>query len=191
MMRRLTALFAATCMAFPACADPLRDRATALFEPLPDVVSMLKGTPITPEAVALGKALFFDPRLSASGLFSCASCHNLATGGDDNIETSVGHGSQKGPRNAPTVLNAVLNAAQFWDGRAADLAAQAQSPIKAGIEMSNTAESVEITLYSLPPYEEWFVEAFPGQDPALSFDNLAHAIEAFEATLLTPAPWDA
>ncbi|OWK19856.1 hypothetical protein AJ88_38040 [Mesorhizobium amorphae CCBAU 01583] len=106
--------------------------------------------PITPEKIALGKALFFDPRVSASGVLSCNSCHNLATGGDDNLETSIGHGWQKGPRNAPTVLNAVFNIAQFWDGRAEDLKAQAKGPIQAGIEMANTPGQVIATLKSMP-----------------------------------------
>nr|WP_280950284.1 cytochrome-c peroxidase [Pseudotabrizicola sediminis] len=132
-------------------------------------------------------ALFFDPRLSASGVFSCASCHNLATGGDDNMETSVGHGWQKGPRNSPTVLNE----AQFWDGRADDLAAQAKGPIQAGVEMANTPEQVEVTLKSMPQYVAWFGNAFPGEDDPVNFDNMAKAIEAFEATLITPAPFDA
>lgn len=67
-------------------------------------------------------------------MFSCNSCHNLATGGDDNMPTSIGHGWQKGPRNSPTVLNAVFNEAQFCDGRAEDLKAQAKGPVQAGVE---------------------------------------------------------
>ena len=74
----------------------------------------------------LGAMLFFDPRMSSSGLFSCQSCHNVGMGGVDALPTSIGHGWQRGPRNAPTVYNALFNAAQFWDGRAADLAEQAQ-----------------------------------------------------------------
>ena len=85
--------------------------------------------------VELGKKLYFDPRLSKSGFISCNSCHNLGTGGDDNMPTSIGHGWQKGPRNSPTVLNAVFNEAQFWDGRAADLAEQAKGPVQAAIDL--------------------------------------------------------
>ena len=113
-------------------------KATEAFKPLPSTIPSVKDNPITPEKIALGKALFFDTRMSASGVFSCNSCHNLATGGDDNLETSIGHGWQKGPRNAPTALNAVLNEAQFWDGRAEDLKAQAKGPVQAGVEMANT-----------------------------------------------------
>ncbi|CAN0590463.1 unnamed protein product, partial [Ectocarpus sp. 12 AP-2014] len=128
---------------------------------------------------------------SASGVFSCNSCHNLATGGDDNLETSIGHGWQKGPRNAPTVLNSVFNEAQFWDGRAADLAEQAKGPVQAGVEMANTPENVVATLTSMPQYVEWFQTSFPNEADPVTFDNFAKAIEAYEATLITPSPFDA
>jgi len=173
-----------------ASASELRDQALATFAPLPSTVPAVKDNRITPEKIALGKALFFDPRLSASGVFSCNSCHNLATGGDDNLETSIGHGWQKGPRNAPTVLNSVFNVAQFWDGRAADLKAQAKGPVQAGVEMANTPAQVVATLKSMPQYVAWFQAAFPGEADPVSFDNMAKAIEAFEATLITPAPFD-
>lgn len=191
MKRTLILALLSTALAGPVAADALRDRAAAEFKPLPSTIPAVKDNPVTPEKIELGKALFFDPRLSASGVFSCASCHNLATGGDDNMETSVGHGWQKGPRNSPTVLNAVLNEAQFWDGRAEDLAAQAKGPIQAGVEMANTPAQVEVTLKSMPQYVTWFTAAFPGQDDPVNFDNMAKAIEAFEATLITPAPFDA
>lgn len=176
--------------ASPASADELRDKAAAVFKPLPSTIPATKDNPSTKDKIELGKALFFDPRLSASGVFSCNSCHNLATGGDDNLETSIGHGWQKGPRNAPTVFNSVFNEAQFWDGRAEDLKAQAKGPIQAGVEMANTPPQVEKTLKSMPQYDEWFTAAFPGEKEPVTFDNMAKAIESFEATLLTPAPFD-
>ena len=125
-----------------AFANDLRNEALELFAPLPSTIPALNANPVTPEKIDLGKALFFDPRMSASGVFSCNSCHNLATGGDDNMPTSIGHGWQKGPRNSPTVLNSVFNEAQFWDGRAPDLAAQAKGPVQAGVEMANTPDNV-------------------------------------------------
>jgi cytochrome c peroxidase len=191
-MRVMISLIAlTTALAGAAAADPLRDAALQTFKPLPSTIPALNDNPVTPAKIDLGKALFFDPRLSSSGVFSCASCHNLATGGDDNMETSVGHGWQKGPRNSPTVLNAVLNEAQFWDGRAPDLAAQAKGPVQAGVEMANTPAQVIATLSSMPAYVGWFADAFPGEATPLSFDNMAKAIEAFEATLITPGPFDA
>lgn len=187
----LTLAFLGSALAGAAGADDLRDRAAEMFKPLPSTVPAVADNPATPEKIALGKALFFDPRLSASGVFSCYSCHNLTTGGDDNMETSVGHGWQKGPRNSPTVLNSVLNEAQFWDGRAEDLKEQAKGPVQAGVEMANTPDNVVVTLGSMPAYVGWFQAAFPGEADPVSFDNMARAIETFEATLITPAPFDA
>lgn len=190
-LRYVLALGTAGVLASAASADELRDLARDYFDPVPSTVPAVDGNRITDEKIALGKALFFDPRMSASGVFSCNSCHNLATGGDDNLETSIGHGWQKGPRNAPTVLNSVFNDAQFWDGRAADLAEQAKGPVQAGVEMANTPDNVIKTLTSMPQYVEWFEAAFPDEGEPVTFDNFARAIEAFEATLTTPAPFDA
>ncbi len=190
---RVSLLLSATTLAMASglAASELRNEALEMFTALPSTTPAVKNNPITPEKIDLGKALFFDPRMSASGVFSCNSCHNLATGGDDNLETSIGHGWQKGPRNAPTVLNSVFNDAQFWDGRAADLAEQAKGPVQAGVEMANTPENVVATLKSMPDYVTWFDAAFPDQPEPISFDNFAKAIEAYEATLITPAPFDA
>ncbi|MEE4118073.1 MAG: cytochrome-c peroxidase [Paracoccaceae bacterium] len=191
--RTATALALTTALAGPAFAqdDDLREWANDLFDPVPATIPALEDNIVTPEKIDLGKALFFDPRMSASGVFSCNSCHNLATGGDDNMPTSIGHGWQQGPRNSPTVLNAVFNTAQFWDGRAPDLAEQAKGPVQAGVEMANTPDNVLATLNSMPQYVEWFDAAFPAEDDPVSFDNFAKAIEAYEATLITPAPFDA
>lgn len=171
--------------------DPLVQQAASLFSPVPDQPSERPDHALTPSKVELGKMLYFEPRLSASWLISCNTCHNLGLGGVDLMETSIGHGWQKGPRNAPTVLNAVFNIAQFWDGRAEDLAAQAQGPVQAGVEMNNTPERAVETLRSMPEYVERFQASFPGETDPVTFENMAHAIEAFEATLITPdSPFD-
>ena len=109
-------------MAGSVMADDLMDRANSMFEPIPKYPPVIDGNELTQAKVELGKMLFFEPRLSSSHLISCNTCHNVDLGGDDELPTSIGHGWQKGPRNSPTVFNAVFNAAQFWDGRAADLA---------------------------------------------------------------------
>ena len=166
--------------------DELMKRAQALFEPVPDSPPALENTPLTPESIELGKMLYFEPRLSSSWLISCNTCHNLALGGVDLLETSVGHGWQKGPRNAPTVLNSVFNIAQFWDGRAKDLMEQAMGPVQAAVEMNSTPERAVATLKSIPEYVDRFEAVFPDSDDPVSFENMARAIEAFEATLLTP-----
>lgn len=166
--------------------DELMKRAQALFEPVPDSPPALENTPMTPESIELGKMLYFEPRLSSSWLISCNTCHNLSLGGVDLLETSVGHGWQKGPRNAPTVLNSVFNIAQFWDGRAKDLMEQAMGPVQAAVEMNSTPERAVATLKSIPEYVDRFEVVFPDSDDPVSFENMARAIEAFEATLLTP-----
>jgi cytochrome c peroxidase len=167
-------------------ADDLMQAAQRTFKPIPSAVPAVKGNAVTPEKVELGKMLFFDPRLSASQIISCNSCHNLGTGGVDAGPTSIGHAWQKGPRRAPTVFNAVFNIAQFWDGRAEDLKAQAKGPLQASVEMNATPALVETTLSSMPGYVEQFKKAFPQQASPVTFDNTARALEAFEATLITP-----
>jgi cytochrome c peroxidase len=104
----------------------------------------------------------------------------------DLLETSIGHGWAKGPRNSPTVLNAVFNLAQFWDGRAKDLQEQAKGPVQAAVEMNSTPDRAVSTLISMPGYVAAFERAFPTQPNPVTFDNMALAIEAFESTLLTP-----
>jgi cytochrome c peroxidase len=166
--------------------EDLQKKAQALFKPIPDSAPELKGNPVTQEKVLLGTMLYLDPRLSASNLISCNTCHNLGTAGVDLQETSTGHGWQKGPRNAPTVLNAVFNIAQFWDGRAKDLEEQAKGPIQATVEMGNNPKRLVETLDSMPGYKDLFEKSFPEENTPVNLDNTVKAIEAFEATLLTP-----
>lgn len=134
--------------------------------------------------VELGKKLYFDPRLSRSGFISCNSCHNLSMGGTDNLKTSIGHNWQQGPINSPTVLNADLNVAQFWDGRAADLKEQAGGPIANPGEMAFTHELAIGLLSSIPQYVEEFEDVFgPGE---INIDQVTTAIAEFEKSLTTP-----
>ncbi|MEX0142157.1 cytochrome-c peroxidase [Massilia sp. LMS1-1-1.1] len=137
-----------------------------------------------PAMVELGKKLFFDPRLSRSGFISCNSCHNLSMGGTDNIKTSIGHNWQRGPINSPTVLNASMNVAQFWDGRAKDLQEQAGGPIANPGEMAFTHELAIDVLASIPAYRAEFRQVF-GQGK-LTIEQVTRAIAAFEEVLVTP-----
>jgi cytochrome c peroxidase len=146
--------------------------------------------PIMPVTVAdqsmmeLGKKLYFDPRLSRSGFISCNSCHNLSMGGTDNLRSSIGHNWQKGPINAPTVLNSSMNVAQFWDGRARDLKEQAGGPIANPGEMAFTHELAVEVLESIPSYVDEFEKAFGTR--TIDIDKVTTAIAAFEETLVTP-----
>jgi cytochrome c peroxidase len=134
--------------------------------------------------VELGKKLYFDPRLSKSGFISCNSCHNLSMGGTDNIPTSIGDKWQQGPINAPTVLNSSLNVAQFWDGRAADLKAQAGGPIANPGEMAFSHTLALGVIESIPAYAREFKVVF-GKDK-IDIDQVTAAIAEFEKTLVTP-----
>ena len=117
-----------------------------------------------PALVELGKMLFFEPRLSRSGFISCNSCHNLATGGVDNLQTSIGDRWAQGPINSPTVLNSFGQVAQFWDGRAKTLAEQAAGPIANPLEMASTHEMAVKVIASIPGYAPYFKKAFGDAD---------------------------
>jgi len=151
--------------------------------------------PITPPAeinvgkADLGKKLFFDPRLSKSGVISCNTCHNLSMGGDDNVQFSIGHRWALAPVNSPTVLNSSLNLAQFWDGRAANLVEQAKGPIQAPGEMAMPHDVAVEVIASIPGYQREFRLVYG--TPEVTIDKIAKAIAEFEKTLKTPnSPFD-
>lgn len=157
-----------------------------LFATLPDEAPVPDDNLMTAEKVELGKMLYFEPRLSASGVISCHTCHNLSLGGTDRLPTSLGHNFQTGGRNAPTVLNAAFFNLQFWDGRANGLEAQAQGPIQAGVEMAMPADLAVTTIADIEGYKPYFEAAFPGEENPITFENIARAIASFERTLITP-----
>jgi cytochrome c peroxidase len=146
--------------------------------------------PITAAKVELGKKLFFDARLSKSGLISCNTCHNLATGGVDGVDAAVGHKWTSNPHhlNSPTVYNAVFFSSQFWDGRSPHLENQAQGPIQAAPEMAATPEHIVSVVTSMPEYVAEFKKAYGNK--AITFELVADTIATFERTLVTPAPYD-
>ena len=134
--------------------------------------------------VELGKKLWFEPRLSMSGIISCNTCHNLSMGGTDNLKTSIGHGWKAGPLNSPTVFNSSLAIAQFWDGRAADLKEQAGGPIQADVEMNMPHTLAVGILQSIPGYVDEFKRVY-GKDK-IDIDMITDSIAEFEKTLVTP-----
>jgi cytochrome c peroxidase len=178
----------ALALALAAGAAPADEIAEYMdfFEPLPYLPPIPADNSMTPEKIELGKMLFFEPRISASGVISCATCHNPALGWADRIPRAVGHGGQVGERNTPTVLNSGFLESQFWDGREPDLEGQALGPIQADIEMAMTlAEAIE-RLKEFEIYHEHFGAAFPDDPDPINQDNVAHAIATFERTLNTP-----
>jgi len=155
------------------------------FEPIPSIAPIPADNTQTAVKVELGKMLFFEPRISASGVISCATCHNPALGFADRIPLAVGHLGQVGERNTPTVLNAAFLDAQFWDGRAATLEEQALGPIEAGVEMAMPLDEAVQRLKEFDVYEEMFNTVFGGDDP-INADNVANALASFQRTLITP-----
>lgn len=176
-------------LALPAFSGAAEQDYSKYFKPLP-AAALNPDNPSNEAKIELGRMLFFDPRLSKSGFISCNSCHNLVTGGVDNLSTSIGHKWQIGPRNAPTVYNASLHVAQFWDGRAKDVEEQAQGPITNPGEMAATEGMALDRVMSMPAYVALFMEAFKGEATPITYVNLAKAIGAFERTLLTPSRFD-
>ena len=174
----------------PAPAE-LRTRASQLLGVLP-AEAPSESNPVTDAKVELGRALYYDPRLSKNHDISCNSCHQLDNYGVDSEPTSPGHKGQRGERNSPTVYNAALHIAQFWDGRAADVEEQAKGPVLNPIEMAMPSEEAVVgVLESIPGYAPLFAAAFPEDESPISYDNMARAIGAFERRLITPGRLDA
>jgi len=161
-----------------------------LFQPLPDVMASA-GNDLTEEKIALGRMLYYEPRLSKSQQISCNTCHLLDKYGVDGQPVSDGHKGQTGDRNSPSVYNAAGHFVQFWDGRAADVEAQAKGPVTNPVEMAMPSEKeVVAVLKSMPEYIDSFRKAFPEDKDPISYDNMARAIGAFERRLVTPSRWD-
>lgn len=173
----------------PVRLTSLQEEALSFTSPLP-ADAFEEGMPRSEALIDLGRMLFYEPRLSKSGLISCNSCHNMSTFGVDQLPVSVGHQWQKGVRNAPTVLNAALHATQFWDGREPDVESQALMPILDPVEMASSREHVIGVLASIPGYVERFAAAFPGEEEPLTYEHVGVAIGAFERILLTPSRFD-
>lgn len=163
----------------------------AEWQTLPDRAPEPADNPTTPAKVALGKMLYHEPRISANGVVSCNSCHNVMGGGDDNRGGSIGVRDQVGGRSAPTVWNSAFNSVQFWDGRAPSLEAQAKGPVTNPGEMGmKNWDEVIARLKAMPGYTEAFAAAF-GAGDTVTVDNFAKAVAAYERTLITPnSPYD-
>ena len=194
-MRRLIYLIATGLLACSSAILALAVDVSAAklkgFAPLPPVVDS-GSNPLTEEKIALGRMLYFDPRLSRDQKVSCNSCHDLYKYGVDNEATSTGFRSQHGGRNAPTVYNAAAHFVQFWDGRAPDVEAQAKGPVMNPVEMAMPSEEhVVKVLKSIPEYVGRFEKSFPGSKDPVSLTNAAKAIGAFERKLMTPSRFDA
>lgn len=174
---------------FDAFPD-LHKKASTMFAELPSA-AINEANPTSEAKVLLGYTLYFDNRLSKDGNISCNSCHNLATFGVDNLPKSPGDDGTLGDRNSPTVLNAALHMAQFWDGRSKDVEEQAGEPILNPVEMAMPDEAFVVErLKGIDGYTELFKNAYPDDADPITYQNLENAIGVFERELLTPARFD-
>jgi cytochrome c peroxidase len=173
----------------PAVADEKLDRLKAQYK-RPLEIPFPVSNPYTPEKAALGKALFFDPRLSGAENMNCASCHNPSFGWEVPVKTAVGAKNVHLGRQAPTVLNTAWNGPFFWDGRAPTAEAQAKGPIEAPVEMNLPLAEAVKRLSAIPDYNAWFKRVFPNS--GVTPDTIAAAIATFERTVVASyAPFDA
>ena len=183
---------AAACCAAAAQADTaLLKEALQIFKPLPKDMGTAE-YPITPERVTLGKALFFDTRMSLDGTVSCARCHQPALYGTDGLAKAIGVKDRLNPRNSPTVLNAAEQFVVHWRGDRANVEDQATKALIGPPSFGEPDFAAAMAkLEAIPEYAAMFRAAFPEEKNPITQDNWGKAIGAYERTLLTPSPFDA
>ncbi|MGB5983299.1 MAG: cytochrome c peroxidase [Nonlabens sp.] len=164
--------------------DSLVDRST--FEDIGVLgeVPFPKNNPFTPAKKQLGKALFFDARLSESGQIACASCHNPELGWTDNLTRSFGHKRQTGKRNAMTIMNSGFAHELFWDGRAESLEDQARFPIPDAVEMNSGLDIAVSNIAAVEGYKPLFKKAYG--DSLVTLERIQYAIATYERTIKSP-----
>ena len=165
--------------------EPLPPEATALppaesSEPIQPIEPV---TGLDSRKVELGQKLFNDPRLSDGNQLSCATCHNLKTGGTDQKARSIGIHGAAGVINTPTVFNSGLNISQFWDGRASTLEQQMDEPLQSATEMGSSWPRIIAKLKSSPEYVRAFRQIYGG---SIQRDSIKDSIVQFERSLSTP-----
>ena len=155
----------------------------ALLIPNSPIQPLQPQTGLDPRKIALGERLFTDPRLSRDNTVSCATCHDVANGGEDGLDASVGIGGARTSVNSPTVLNSSLNFAQFWDGRADSLEEQIDGPVHHPGEMGSNWQEIMAKLRAVPEFVAAFDEIYAG---GLQIQNIKDAIATYERSLITP-----
>lgn len=177
-------------LVLPACTLQAADGIPKppLLVPLPRKIPAPRDNPTTPARVALGRQLFFDPRLSGENTMSCATCHLPEKAFGDGLPRAKGANEKELSRNTPSLLNVGLYATYFWDGRAKSLEEQALGPIQSPDEMNQDLDELVRELSRIPGYRQQFQQVFGTE---VSGQSIAKALAAFQRTLLTgPSPFD-
>lgn len=155
----------------------------------PDQIPFPADNPYSVQKAALGKMLFFEPRLSRNRNMTCATCHNPSFGWEDSTKTAVGAQNTNLGRHSPTVLNAAWGDLFFWDGRASSLEEQAAGPIESNVEMNLPIEEAVNRLKEISAYQTWFKDVF-GEE-GITANNIKKSIATFERTVVSgQAPFD-
>lgn len=185
------ALLAAACASMMSTEDAaLLARAQKVFQPLPADAATAQ-RPITAERVALGHALFFEPRVSIDNRISCANCHLPSFYGAEPLPLSIGLQGKVLPRNTPTIFNTALQFVQHYGGNRSDVEDQAVRAVLSPFAYGHpNLEAGEAKLRTLTGYRPMFEKAFPGEADPMTLKNWGLAIGAYERVLLTPAPFD-
>ena len=184
----VAATFAATSAAADDDGDLLK-QAGSLFQPLPKDMATAE-FPVTPDRVRLGRALFFDPRISVDGTGSCVRCHQPALYATDGLPKSIALRNQMAPRNAPTLFNAAFFTSQHWDGQFANVEEQAKKALLGPAFGNPDYPTAMARVKAIPGYAVMFQRAFPGESEPISEDNWGKAIGAYERTLISPSRFD-
>ncbi len=185
------AVFALLIGSASAADQALLTQAKALFKPLPKVMES-PDNPVTPEKVALGRLLFFEPRVSLDGTVSCSRCHLVSLYATDGLPKAIGALGRLNPRNAPTVLNAALQFVEHWRGDRKSVEDQAMQALIGPPSFGDPDYATAmVKLKAIPGYSELFSKAFPSENDPVTQENWAKAIGAYERTLVMPSPFDA
>ena len=181
----ISILVAASCLTL---TKPLAAELTEAYK-RPSSIPFPADNPYSAEKAALGKMLFFDPRLSKSRNITCATCHNPSFGWEDATKTAVGAQNTHLTRHSPTILNVAWGERFFWDGRAQTLEEQAMGPIESNVEMNLPIEEAVKRLKKVDSYQQWFTKVFGSQ--GITGENITKAIATFERTVVSgQSPFD-
>ena len=180
-----------TATSTPSIGAGLLEQARAVFKPLPKTIPTADNT-LTPEKIALGRILFFEPRVSLDGTVSCSRCHQPGLYSTDALPKPIGALHRENPRNAPVIFNTALQVAAHWRGDRKSVEDQATQALIGPPSFGNPSyEAAMAKLRAIPGYPDLFARAFPNEKDSLTPENWGKAIGAYERTLVTPAPFDA
>lgn len=188
-----TALCFAIAIASPAwaqtAAEKLPKPADFAHWKLPKTPEYPADNKPTAARIALGKMLFFEPRISRDGVTSCATCHNPSLGWADGLATGRGFRGQVLDRASPSIINSAFNTIHMWDGRKPTLEEQAIGPMEAAVEMNTDFERFYAWINANETYKSAFAKAYPGE--AIGAETVKKAIASFERTVVSRnSPFD-